>query len=508
MANNINIILFKYRYLYLLFINIFFIFNDYKILSNNKYISSTLITNTTLVNNVNLSSQKDCKFCNLFSNLFNSINNFILTFRNYLFDIFNNTQNIYFKILIAFFIGLLLSLTPCIYPMIPITVGILQSNSSNSSFRSFISALFYTIGISTTFAIFGLLAVLGGSIFGEFQSSPIFVIPLVLFLLYLGFSNLGLYELYIPKFLRPKSNNVNSNSLLSIFLFGAISGTVASPCMSPGLALILDWVSTLSKTSVTAPYLQGFLLLFIFGIGSSFPLLVIGTFSGAANILPNAGNWMVEVKNIIGIMLIAISFYHLSHIPNYFSTFLLNILLILFLIFLSLFYIKRIDQFDSLYLKFYKYTISLLSLVLALYISYFNISFYKHEQIENNNIYVHFANNYQDALKKAEIENKKIIIDISSTFCTACKSLYKKLFLDEILSPFLNDNFIILKVESDINIDDFNKLKDIFNEYIKKTGFPTILIIDKDQNVIKHWGIDLLDKDKSEIIDDLKNISI
>jgi thiol:disulfide interchange protein len=261
--------------------------------------------------------------------------------------------------------------------------------------------------------------------------------------------------------------------------------------MSPGLALILDWVTTLSTYQSIFSYIQGFLLLFIFGIGSSFPLLIIGTFSSAINILPSAGSWMIEIKNIIGIMLILISFYHLYHI-YYIPKIFVTILLILFLIFLSLFYIKRINNFDSYYSKSYKYIAAFILFSTALYISYFTILTNDHLQVEKIEG-LDFQLNYKQALDKANVEDKNIFIDISSTYCMACKSLYKKIFLNDQFKDILNKKFILLKVDEDINVDDFSILKDLFGNYIKKTGFPTLLIIDKNQNVLKHFGIEIID---------------
>ena len=107
---------------------------------------------------------------------------------------------------------------------------------------------------------------------------------------YLALSMFGFYDMYVPNILQTKNNVNHKGSLFSAFVFGAISGSIASPCLSPGLALLLTIVATLGNN------LLGFLLLFSFGIGLSIPLLIIGTFSSSINILPQAGMWMIEVK--------------------------------------------------------------------------------------------------------------------------------------------------------------------------------------------------------------------
>ena len=210
------------------------------------------------------------------------------------------------KFLLAFIIGLIMSLTPCIYPMIPITMGILQANKAHSLLRGFSLASAYTAGLSTTFAILGMIAAYGGAQFGSAMGSPWVIVPIVIFFAYLGFSMLGFYEMHIPRFMQPRHGHKNNGSFLSAFTFGIINGTVASPCLSPGLALILGIVSGLGNP------ILGFLLLFVFGVGSSFPLLVIGTFSSSLHVLPRAGMWMIEFKKVFGFLLLGMCLYYLK----------------------------------------------------------------------------------------------------------------------------------------------------------------------------------------------------
>ncbi len=142
--------------------------------------------------------------------------------------------------------------------MIPITVGILQASGTPSAFKNFLLALSYTLGISTTFALLGFVAALGSCVFGEMQGSPWVVIPLATLLIYFGLSMFDWVHLYIPRFLQPKTGKVKGGSPLSAFIFGAISGTIASPCLSPGLVLILNYVTNSGAQHFTG-YIEGFL---------------------------------------------------------------------------------------------------------------------------------------------------------------------------------------------------------------------------------------------------------
>jgi len=209
------------------------------------------------------------------------------------------------QIVLAALLGFLFSLTPCIYPMIPITIGILQTNSSSSVLQNALRALAYSCGIATTFALFGLASAFTGTLFGAYMASPYVIIPMVCLLVYFAGALLGFYEIYIPRMLQTHSK-AQGGSLLAAFSFGAASGTIASPCLSPGLVLLLSIVSTSGSLFI------GFALLFAFGIGLSIPLMLIGTFSSSLQMLPRAGMWMVYIKQCCGLLMIGMCFYLLK----------------------------------------------------------------------------------------------------------------------------------------------------------------------------------------------------
>lgn len=416
---------------------------------------------------------------------------------------FTSSNSSFIRVIVALFLGILLSLTPCIYPMIPITVGILQANQSSSGFRNFLLAGAYTLGISTTFAVLGLIAVFSSCVFGELQGSPFIIIPIVFVLLYLGFSMLGLYEMYIPRFLRPKTAKVKGGSLISAFIFGVVSGSVASPCASPGLTLILSFVSSLSATGSWAGYIEGFMLLFVFGIGSSLPLLIIGTFSTSLNMLPKAGAWMVEVKKLLGLMLFGMAFYYLSHLERFIPWYILVWVIVIFIFSLGVYYFMSVAPYDSKGLKRYK---QLMGVLLIIASCIMGLQGYKavHEHIYPQESFT-WLNNYDTALAQALKDNKRLFIDIGATYCGACKSLDNSIFKDSKILEALN-LYIPVKIESNVHEEDYNKIKKLFGQYI--TGFPTYLIIDPaNLKVIKSWSVEIADLSINEIASQLKSQS-
>ncbi|MCF7799877.1 hypothetical protein K9L05_00355 [Candidatus Babeliales bacterium] len=206
----------------------------------------------------------------------------------------------------AFFSGILASFTPCIYPMIPITIGILQSQASSSLLRNFLLSLFYVLGIASIYAALGYVVATSTIIFGQWLANPWVVAVVIVVFLYLAFSMFGFYELYMPSFMLRSKNIKVRGSLLYSFIFGLISGTIASPCLTPALAVILGFVAK------TANPILGFLALFLFALGMGLLLIVIGTFSTAIFLLPRAGLWMLEIKKFFGFVLLGVCIYFLQ----------------------------------------------------------------------------------------------------------------------------------------------------------------------------------------------------
>lgn len=207
---------------------------------------------------------------------------------------------VWLLIVIAFLAGILVSFTPCIYPMIPITIGILQIQRQQSLLYNFFSALTYVAGIATVYATLGYVSATSSLIFGRWLANPWFIFCIVLFFLYLAFSMFGFYEIYTPRFLSRSSSVDRKPSLLTNFIFGAISGTVASPCLTPALALLLG------VAAQQASPILGFLILFSFALGMGILLILVGTFSGALSLLPRAGEWMDDIKRVFGFIMLAV----------------------------------------------------------------------------------------------------------------------------------------------------------------------------------------------------------
>jgi thioredoxin:protein disulfide reductase len=209
-------------------------------------------------------------------------------------------------LLLAFSAGIVASFTPCIYPMIPITIGILQAQAAPTMFHNFLLSLSYVLGISCVYAVLGYVAATTTVIFGQWLSNPWLIAIIILLFIYLAFSMFGFYEIRMPAFLEQRKQVKVKGSLLYSFLFGTISGTVASPCLTPALAVLFGFVA-----KVGSP-LFGFITLFAFAFGLGILLMIIGTFSTTLTLFPRSGVWMIEVKKFFGFVLLAMCVYFLQ----------------------------------------------------------------------------------------------------------------------------------------------------------------------------------------------------
>jgi thiol:disulfide interchange protein DsbD len=205
----------------------------------------------------------------------------------------------------AFAGGVLASLTPCVYPMIPIVSTYVGSKTlgEKTRLRSFTLSLAYVVGMAVVYAALGMTAALTGRLFGEISTSPLahFLVANIIILL-------GLNILEVVPFPRiPGLNPVKKErqGLSGAFLVGAASGLVASPCTAPVMGVLLTWVGTRQEV------LLGGSLLFAFSLGMGSLLILVGTFSGVLAALPRSGKWMVGVKKLLGLSMLGLGEYFL-----------------------------------------------------------------------------------------------------------------------------------------------------------------------------------------------------
>jgi thiol:disulfide interchange protein DsbD len=210
---------------------------------------------------------------------------------------------------VLFAAGVLTSLTPCIYPMIPITAAIVGGTASGAEprrGRTVVLTLAYVIGLSLVYSSLGLLAGLSGTLFGSVSANPWLLFGMANLLLVAALAMLDVIPVRLPAALAARSATAGEGGRVGgAFLMGAASGLVAAPCSAPVMAAVLTWVSRTKSAAL------GFTYLFVFSLGMCTLLVVVGLSSGAVSRLPRAGAWMLWVKRVFALAMVGAAEYYL-----------------------------------------------------------------------------------------------------------------------------------------------------------------------------------------------------
>ena len=226
--------------------------------------------------------------------------------------IFNFISNSSLPLIIGIFflLGLGLTFTPCVFPMIPIITSIIAGQQKPTTGKSLALSSAYVLGMALTYALAGVVTGLlgaGANVQAALQNPYILGVFATIFVL-LSLAMFGLYELQLPAFIRNKLNNTSRNlsggHITSVFFIGALSALVVSPCVTAPLAGALLYISS------TADAVIGGASLFALGLGMGVPLIIIAV--SGSKLLPKAGQWMNRVKYVFGVMLLAVAVWLLS----------------------------------------------------------------------------------------------------------------------------------------------------------------------------------------------------
>ena len=211
---------------------------------------------------------------------------------------------------ILFVAGVLTSLAPCIYPMIPITAAIVGGSAVGEVPRARSRTVFltfaYVLGLALAYASVGLFAGLTGTLFGSVSTNPWLYFVMANLLIIAALAMLDVIPVRVPSWLLTRASTAGKGgSLYGVFVMGAASGLVAAPCSAPVMAAVLTWV-TATKSGVL-----GFIYLFVFSLGMCTILIMVGLFSGTLARLPRAGTWMLWIKRLFALIMLAVAEYYL-----------------------------------------------------------------------------------------------------------------------------------------------------------------------------------------------------
>jgi thiol:disulfide interchange protein DsbD len=366
-----------------------------------------------------------------------------------------------------FFAGLALNLTPCVYPIIPITIGFFINQGGGSQGkpnlkRTFAMASLYVLGMALTYSVLGVIASLSGGLFGSALQSPFVLIGLALLMVALSLSMFGVYEFKVPEALNrfANSSTQSTSGMLGALVMGLTMGIVAAPCIGPFVVALLVEVGRRGD-----PFF-GFLLFFVLALGLGFPFLILGTFSGSIKAMPRSGMWMVTVRKVFGVILIGVALYFLNPLMGNWGKY----------VFVAFFAISGV------YLLFFEagkakpVQFAWILRAMGFGAAAFAVFLILPKKIESS---IEWKPYSEQAVAEAQKQGKGVIIDSYATWCIPCKELDELTFTDGGVKKEA-EKFVTLKL--DLTSDDPNTEAGRARSKFKIIGVPTILFLDAKGN--------------------------
>lgn len=388
-------------------------------------------------------------------------------------------QSLWLALILAFLAGIVTSFTPCIFPMIPITLAILNNHSEKRTrLTNFLVSVVYVLGIATTYSVLGLIAAKSGMLFGSLLSNP-YILSFICGLFFLmALSMYGVFDLQMPNAITQRfGKGPQQKGYIGAYLSGLFAGIVASPCVGPVLVSILTYVSTQQSS------LFGFFLLFTYAMGLGLIFIILGSSTELMRKLPRSGPWMETTKVILGTLMLMGFFYYFELLVNIriFQTVLGLTLVILASLYGA--FLKTTGKKRDLVRKGFMQAVLVLGIafvvmgVTGLSAKSGITSEFQDIKFNKENLWTPFS---EEALIQAKLEKKAVIVDFFADWCAACWELEEHVFST---SEFKEQtkNMKLLKMDA-------TKGSTVLNDLKKKygiVGLPTILFFDSSGTWIK-----------------------
>ncbi len=392
------------------------------------------------------------------------------------------SQSLFMAILVVFGMGVLTSLTPCIYPMIPITLAVLGARTKGQSkLKSFSLSLAYVFGIAFTYSILGVAAAKTGALFGSALGNVYVVSAIAMLFCVMALSMYGVFELQVPAFIRNKIGTAETGSGYGgAFATGLIAGVVASPCVGPVLVGVLTYIAQTQNLAL------GFVLLFSFAMGLGLLFIVLGTSSALISKMPKAGAWMEITKFAFGTVMVVMALYYISPI---YPKWLFNTLLGIAVIMIASAY-GAFEPNEGLSSKGrLRKGVMLAAFVIGLVFAGLGLLDKAGVAIASGGGPSMMASvpstpklvwqTYSDqALADALAAKKPVLIDFFAEWCGACKELEHDTFTDSRIRA-LSKKFVLLQIDATDDFPGLDKLKKTY----EVRGLPTMVFYDAQGHV-------------------------
>lgn len=353
--------------------------------------------------------------------------------------------------------GMALNLTPCVYPLIPITVSYFGGRSGKAQGNLFGHGLLYMVGLALTNSVLGVVAALTGGMMGAMLQSPVVLMAIALLLVVFATSLFGFWELRLPSSLTQAASKSHAG-YFGTFFMGLTLGIVAAPCLGPFVLGLLTWVA-----SMGSPWL-GFIIFFTLSLGLGLPLFILAMFSGRLEKLPRSGEWMLWVRKLMGWVLVGMAAYFVRPLlTEAASVFTLSAVALAAGVHLG-----WVDKSKAGFKAFgvIKGIAGIGGVVLAVALAGSWI-------LQGPGV---SWQPYSDGLlAQAKAEGRPVIIDFSAAWCTPCRELDEKTFHDSAIVQKAAREVVMIKVDVTRGGDTLHER--LLADYAVK-GVPTVVFLD------------------------------
>ncbi|MCY0994665.1 thioredoxin family protein [Nannocystis sp. ILAH1] len=376
----------------------------------------------------------------------------------------------------AFGQGVLVDLTPCVYPLIPITVAVFGAKGVSRG-RALFLASAYVLGMATLYTTLGIVVALSGGQFGAWLGEPVVVLPIVAVLLALAASMFGAFELQLPASVQTRLNAVGGTGPVGAFLMGLVSGFISAPCTGPVLLSLLAVIAKGAAEGDSLAYGASLLFTYALGMGTLFFAVALGAS------LFRPGRWMEYVKSVFGVALLVMSLWFLAPLSPELRRFLADptwgVWLGAALTLIGLFA-------GAIHLSFYGEPLEKARKGVAVTATVLGI-----QVLINNTVYVpsgswkevHTIAELEEALTRAQDRNLPVVIDFGATWCAPCLEMEKLTFHHEEIEPVLESRFELIKIDVTQETPEKQTIKRAFSS----ETLPSVLVFPSQVRFTEHF---------------------
>jgi len=367
---------------------------------------------------------------------------------------------------IVFFFGMGASLTPCVYPMIPITMAIVGAKGSGKA-RGFLLSLALVLGMAVTYTTLGVLAAKSGAAFGAFAQKPAFLIPVSLIFAAFALSLFGAFEISLPPSLAMKLQGDGSRKGLGgAFLMGMVLGPLSAPCVGPVIGTVLIGIAQRGEVFL------GGLQLFVFSLGMGVLFMAVGTFSAG---LPKSGEWLTRFKQVMGLLVLGFAAWNVRLIVPAWA----NFAMWTFVMLAGAAVFGLFEAADDLVGQFRK-GLAILMLALGVLLGVRSVEGFLQVDLLPRGGAAPAAKeehagwleqDLERALAKAKADKKLVLVDIYADWCAQCKELDEKTWPDAGVKQWIAQNAVAVRIDTDA------KRKDLAAK-LQIRSYPTVILLD------------------------------